>query len=269
VPTLADRAVPLDAVPALVMDGPPSRLYFTPACRHTGAVRKHRAGVWVTTLSVLFVSLAGCSSAPVGSASSRPLPSPTPSAPGSGLPTPTDYGAACDLEPQVCTAPMSGKFPSAFDRPLALPSVPPGGSCPVSPTYALTSGPFAGRNTLGNGLVRAAVPDPIDGDVTHGFPDGLGVVNGWYGFKTLWLTMPSYQGPVLIRGGRIDAPGVLAFGEGPEVGELVIPPGDTLNESGGYRTAPGGTYFRTPGCYAWQVDGIGFSAVMVFRVTLR
>ena len=104
--------------------------------------------------------------------------------------------------------------------------------------------------------------------MTQGFANNSGPRDGWYGFKTLWLTMPSYQGPVLIRGGRIDAPGALAFGEGPDVSELVIPPGDTLNEVNGYRTAPGGTYFRVPGCYAWQVDDVGFSTIIVFRVVL-
>ena len=116
--------------------------------------------------------------------------------------------------------------------------------------------------------MRADVPAPVTGDVTGGFSPGLGVVNGWYGLKTLWLTMPAYQGPALIRGGRIDAPGAMAFGEGPVVGELVIPPGDTLNENSGFRTAPGGTYFKASGCYAWQVDGIGFSTIIVFRAVL-
>jgi len=89
--------------------------------------------------------------------------------------------------------------------------------------------------------------------------------DGWYGFKTLWFTDPSYQGPVRIRGARIDAPGEMAFGEAPSAGELIIPPGPTLNEVAGYREAPGGTYVRAPGCYAWQVDGVGFTNLVVFR----
>jgi hypothetical protein len=89
--------------------------------------------------------------------------------------------------------------------------------------------------------------------------------DGWYDIKTLWFVDPSYQGPVLVRGARIDGPGVIAFGESPDLGELIIPPGPTINEaSDGYRTAPGGTYLKGPGCYAWQVDGIGFSTLIVF-----
>jgi hypothetical protein len=89
--------------------------------------------------------------------------------------------------------------------------------------------------------------------------------DGWYQVKTLWFVDPSYQGPVLVRGARIDGPGVIAFGESPDLGELIIPPGPTLNEaSDGYRTAPGGTYLKGPGCYAWQVDGIDFSTPIVF-----
>jgi hypothetical protein len=92
---------------------------------------------------------------------------------------------------------------------------------------------------------------------------------GWYGFKTLWFTEPSYQGPARIRGTRIDAPGAMAFGERPDLAELIIPPGPTLNGRDGWREAPGGTYVKGPGCYAWQVDGVGFSDIIVFRAVAR
>src|SRR5918995_2662971 len=32
--------------------------------------------------------------------------------------------------------------------------------------------------------------------------------------RTLWISRPSYDGPVLVRGGRLDRPGALGFGEG-------------------------------------------------------
>jgi hypothetical protein len=37
----------------------------------------------------------------------------------------------------------------------------------------------------------------------------------------------------------------------------------------GYREEPGGTYVRAPGCYAWQVDGLTFSEVIVVRAVVR
>jgi hypothetical protein len=87
---------------------------------------------------------------------------------------------------------------------------------------------------------------------------------GWFGYKTLWFTLPSYVDVVLIRGARIDGDGPVGFGEQPAIGHLIIPPGPTLNGQDGYREAPGGTFVKSSGCYAFQVDGIGFSYVIVF-----
>lgn len=75
-------------------------------------------------------------------------------------------------------------------------------------------------------------------------------------------------------------------GRAPGSGPLVVPAGPTINTfytnfqpghvrdavtgrlvktlSGyGYRTVPVGTWIRSPGCYAWQVDGGGFSETIV------
>ena len=50
---------------------------------------------------------------------------------------------------------------------------------------------------------------------------------------------------------------------------VVVPPGPTLNSDAGWRTAPGGTWVGTPGCYAWQIDGLTFSHVIIFEAVLR
>lgn len=93
---------------------------------------------------------------------------------------------------------------------------------------------------------------------------------GWFGLKTLWYVAPSYKGPVLIRGSRIDGDGLVGFGENPFIGHLIFPAGPTVNDTAdGYRTAPGGTYVAGPGCYAWQIDGLSFSDVIVFGVDMR
>lgn len=191
-----------------------------------------------------------------------PVPTPLPQ-----LAVPVNFRDVCRLERQVCAnngdfGPY-GPFPAEFSRPLALPSVGPGKACPVSAGSAVNTLAFGGF-ALGTGPARPIVA--AAGDPVRGFQFDLGLRDGWYGLKTLWFTEPSYEGPVLIRGARIDAPGLIAFGEGPDLGALIIPPGPTLNEGrDGYRTAPGGTYVKTPGCYAWQVDGVGFSTVLVFR----
>jgi hypothetical protein len=45
--------------------------------------------------------------------------------------------------------------------------------------------------------------------------------------------------------------------------------GPTLNGRDGWRQWPGGTWLRTPGCYAWQIDGTDFSDVIVFEADFR
>jgi hypothetical protein len=120
------------------------------------------------------------------------------------------------------------------------------GSGPVRPIVVAGSGPPA---------------NPSQGSFQL-TPIGPG---GWYNIKTLWFSDPTYQGPWRIRGQRIDAEGIIAFGEQPTVGELVVPPAPTLTGGDGYREAPGGTYIRAAGCYASQIDGVGFSNVIVFE----
>lgn len=225
-----------------------------------------------SVLLLLSLALAGCtadgsSAGHPKSASPRPAAASTPFP----LPTPTVYGRACDLEASVCSAcpnpdnveTCSQSLPPSLLRPLRLPLVKPGESCPTTSGHRVETVGFGGI-ALGTGQVEpliAADGDPLHGVARLDLPSG-----GWYGFKTLWFTLPSYAGPVLVRAARIDGKGRVAFGEQPSIGHLVIPPGPTLNEaSDGYRSAPGGTYVESPGCYAWQVDGLDFSYVLVFK----
>jgi hypothetical protein len=103
--------------------------------------------------------------------------------------------------------------------------------------------------------------------------------------------MPSYNGPFVLRAARLGAKGPIEVqsggtGQAPGPGPLVVPAGPTINTyytgwrpglvrdavtgrlvrtltGYGYRTVPGGTWIKSPGCYAWQVDGRGFSDVIV------
>lgn len=89
-------------------------------------------------------------------------------------------------------------------------------------------------------------------------------VSGWRGVKTLWYAAPSYQGPVLIRGRRLDGSGSIAFGEQPVIGWLVGAPGASVNGAS-RRTWPGGTWVHEPGCYGIQIDLINASySVIVY-----
>ncbi len=86
-----------------------------------------------------------------------------------------------------------------------------------------------------------------------------------YQIKVLWFAAAQYAGPIQIRGAQLDIPGSVTFilsGQ-PAAGELLFPPGTPGVE----RTWPSLTLVGGPGCFAYQVDGIGFSIVDVFLVT--
>ena len=90
--------------------------------------------------------------------------------------------------------------------------------------------------------------------------------SAWSGQKVLWVAQSSYRGPVLIRGRRLDGPHELRFGDGSSpVRELRLARNEAATDSWMGRQWPSYTRVRAPGCYAWQVDGRGFSRVIVFR----
>ena len=144
-------------------------------------------------------------------------------------------------------------------RPLHLPTLAAGAPCmttkgsQVSPDYgtALGNGPVYPVGLGAEGVLKYAPPQNFEsGD--------------WGGQKVLWVVSPAYHGLVLIRGGRLDSAGEVRFERGD------IPP-DVLDfdaiglDPSGWSGNPSYTRIRAPGCYAYQVDGVGFSEVIVFQ----
>jgi hypothetical protein len=85
---------------------------------------------------------------------------------------------------------------------------------------------------------------------------------GWDGTKLLW-TVPKYVGPYIVRGRQLDGPGELRFDQGPNWSNKLH---RELRLVGPYpRLNPAATFLRGPGCYAYQVDGRGFSYLIVFE----
>jgi hypothetical protein len=84
----------------------------------------------------------------------------------------------------------------------------------------------------------------------------------WAGQKVLWFVHPRYSGPVLVRGRRLDGAGLVRFGRG-------VVPARELRLPAGTSEQPSFTRLRSLGCYAYQIDGVGFSRVIVFRATGR
>jgi hypothetical protein len=76
----------------------------------------------------------------------------------------------------------------------------------------------------------------------------------------------SFQGRVLVRGRRLDGRYLLRFGDGRwPVGELRMRFGPERLGEGDWLQYASYTRVRAAGCYAWQIDGEGFSEVVVFR----
>jgi hypothetical protein len=121
-------------------------------------------------------------------------------------------------------------------------------------TVALGSGPVRIVLENGGGLRRGRVqPAPYQG--------------GWLAIKTHFLSTPGYRGPFVARAAAVGPAGRVVLGATPQDrGPLVAPGGATPNEAGGWREFPYFTFVRAPGCYAWQVDGRGFSDVIVASV---
>jgi hypothetical protein len=195
-------------------------------------------------------------------------------------------GTYLGIRETSASSPRSG---SLLARPLHLPALGPRGRCPVSSGYTVNN-PYFGGTALGSGSVRVLIANA--GSILRGRPElGTTEARGWYALQTLWFAMPGYDGPFIVRGGRLGKRGPIDVQPGgtgliPGSGPLVVPAGPTINtyytnwrpghvrdpvtgrlvptlRGYGYRTVPGSTWVTSPGCYAWQVDGRGFSEVIV------
>lgn len=190
-----------------------------------------------------------------------------------GLLVPATYQQACARQPSVCWKVPTGPIPAVLGRPLHFPVLRPGQRCPASHGSPVTTSDFDGI-ALGKGPVRPVIANA--GDLRHGVADLLTRTSAppWLALKTLWFSVPAYQGPFVIRAKRLGHPGPVALGAGPTEAPIVVPPGPALNNAPlsngrpGYREAPGGLWVKSPGCYAWQVDGLKFSEIIVVHAVL-
>jgi hypothetical protein len=183
-----------------------------------------------------------------------------------GLVIPETYQQACAFADGFCTPDISGSIPGEVKRPLHLPVVGRSGRCPASHALPTTT-PFLSGALLGKGSVEPLIGNRVTrrGTATLGTPAGW---PRWRALKIVWMSLPSYRGPVVIRGTRLDRRGLLGFGATPRPGPLVAPPGASMNGFAGYRSWPDTAWVRQPGCYGWQVDGLGFSETIVVRAVL-
>ncbi len=153
----------------------------------------------------------------------------------------------------------------ALRRPLRLPTLAAGAPCPR--TGGRSTDPALGH-AVGDGPVYATLPFIGATNLGKQRPSN----DGWYVTKVVWLVRPDYAGPVMIRGHQIDGSGEMRFAgnESAESARSVVEL-RLVGIAGMALDAPGwnfwtsGIFVRTPGCYAYQVDGIDFSDVVVFE----
>jgi hypothetical protein len=180
------------------------------------------------------------------------------------------WGVVLDQEPRAGSSTVPGGLLRLVvarpERPLLeLPRLDPGERCPATSVleapglrFALGGGPVQLGSATGDGVVRLR---------------GTEVQNRAYRISSLWRPAQGYRGPILVRGDRIDGPGSVRFEQDPTPTEGGFEQMGTPNElhfpAGGSQAGPAfgavTTYIGGPGCYAFQVDGDGFSETIVVR----
>ena len=150
--------------------------------------------------------------------------------------------------------------PFALNRPLHLPVLARGAKCPVAASDPAI--PFARLYRVGNGLGAGPVFPILGSGSTLRYAPPLNFQSSrWAGQKVLWFVLPSYTGPVLIRGGRLDRPGRIGFDRG-NVPSLEL----RLDSS---TVVPGGGRCPTTRATARRTRGSRHRAAMRTRWTAR
>jgi hypothetical protein len=228
----------------------------------------------------LSASLLALSAAGVGAfAAVQAARSPHPPRPAATGPTTVPTTAA-----PPATAPHSpNPVWATLARPLHLPTIAPGASCPVTRQIGLPPNGLFPRaqwkDWVGPGPVYVGgYLGPLRGSVVVQY-ETYGSVRGWHPAVILWVSTAAYRGPILVRGREIDGSNGIRFGglQGTEGGSPALTQGHlvpTKNNAeylepglrpSGWHQWPAYVFFRAPGCYAIQMDGVTFSEVVVFR----
>jgi hypothetical protein len=172
------------------------------------------------------------------------------------------------------------------NRPLNSPAMGAGGACPITSSHDLSPVVNSAKGK-GPGFGFGPGPAYLSG-ITQLYPGGAD--------GEVWLAEPTYRGPVLVRRRQVNGTQLVSFsepitfpGEGfssagrpppgkpvatvtvqgsaiPFYKELDLPAASSADAQGFWRQFFASTHIEAPGCYAFQVDGLSFSVVIVFQV---
>ena len=171
---------------------------------------------------------------------------------------------------------MAGKDTSLIQRPLKLPSIRSGDTCAISVGSRVTvpnqehifdsAGPWFGAGPVYLALAWKAHTD--DDNATFSLKP-VPISDGARRAKTPWVSVPSFSGPILIRGRALDDSGhKLRFstsGEGPSDSlQLQAPQAPSL---GLWSFWPTSMWVPGPGCYGVQIDTPAGTDIVIFRAT--
>lgn len=158
------------------------------------------------------------------------------------------------------------------ERPVALPVIEPGDSCPTSVghrgTVPIQRHIFGGALWFGEGPVYFALAwkDSPGDDATFALEPVPREGNA-HRAKTPWVSVPSYSGPIFIRGRALDASGrTLRFdatGSGPQSRlELAAP---HAPEPSLWSFWPSSMWVPGRGCYGVQIDTLDATDIVIFE----
>jgi hypothetical protein len=173
--------------------------------------------------------------------------------------------------PAAATAsPEPAELAALRARPLRLPTLTAGNACPVTQPAPPDPPPPSGHPLSTGGAASALGHAPVFPDARYNRGNLLRVTPdatrpGWYEAKVPWASRTGYLGWTLIRGARLDGPGhvrvELQLADSSMVGGDAV----AVEVQADWQFWPGSTEVTSAGCYAYQVDGGGFTEVIVFR----
>lgn len=232
--------------------------------------RRH-SRIWLGLLGSILILLAGCSSTPSNTQAPTTTVGPTATTAATSAPTTT---ATTATAAPTTTTNTTTDWSSLESKPLHLPTLAAGASCPVTQPqqhiapdhqYAAGNGPVY--------LVNEAITNPVTFLDAGSSDPG----SSWKISKVFWEINASYTGPALVRGAQIDGTHALNFNGGlgqtagnnqgtePILHELRLQ-GDP---HGQWKTYLSFVRIQQAGCYALQIDGQNFSEIIVIQGTMR